>query len=189
MPRRCHNCGQPVGVVVTPHKNSSSPLYVINPLCVINLPLGPQDVQVLWEEYKHRHDLVWKVVLQITTAVVILSVVPYLAPNTVVSYLWWWVLAAPALAFALGLFSTVVMNNELSLLGKIRTAHRRLQGSIFGVHHDIPQKGPDLFRRYVKVYLIVLVVLSLINGLVCAVWWLELGPILVGVWESISETS
>ena len=32
----------------------------------------------LWEEYKYRHEHIWKLIFQLTTAVVALSVVPYL---------------------------------------------------------------------------------------------------------------
>jgi len=36
-----------------------------------------QKAQVLWNEYKYRHDLVWRVLFQVTAAAVILSVAPY----------------------------------------------------------------------------------------------------------------
>jgi hypothetical protein len=63
-----------------------------------------QKAQVLWNEYKYRHDLVWRVLFQVTAAAVILSVAPYLAPPEVVYYLRLWLLAAPVLAFVLVVF-------------------------------------------------------------------------------------
>jgi hypothetical protein len=52
-----------------------------------------EDPQVLWEEYEYRHSLVWKVIVQITTAAVVLSVVPYVVANeTIVERLREWIL-------------------------------------------------------------------------------------------------
>src|SRR5215208_7810311 len=50
----------------------------------------PEDRQVLWNEYEHRHNLVWRIVFQVTLAVVFLSIVPYIAPDLVRSALEWW---------------------------------------------------------------------------------------------------
>ena len=64
-----------------------------------------QKAQVLWNEYKYRHDLVWRVLFQVTAAAVILSVAPHLAPKDVVYYLRLWLLAAPVW----GLFDMVLV--------------------------------------------------------------------------------
>jgi hypothetical protein len=40
-----------------------------------------QDEDRIWDEYKYRHDLCWRLVFQLTTAVVIISVVPYIKPD------------------------------------------------------------------------------------------------------------
>ncbi|CAN5889612.1 hypothetical protein BH18ACI4_BH18ACI4_01590 [soil metagenome] len=37
-----------------------------------------ETLQLLWEEYKYRHDLVWRVIFQLTTAIVVLSIIPYI---------------------------------------------------------------------------------------------------------------
>jgi hypothetical protein len=139
-----------------------------------------EKAKLLWDEYKYRHDLVWKVLFQITTAAVVLSVVPYLAPELIVRQLERGVLIAPILAFMLVLFSMAVVNNELILLGKIRTAHRRLQEKLFGIRHKIPQENNQevdwgvllsLFGIFTNVYLIILVGLSLANVVICAISW------------------
>jgi hypothetical protein len=141
-----------------------------------NLSVIPvQKAQVLWNEYKYRHDLVWRIILQITTAAVILSVVPYLAPVPVVYYLGQRLLAAPVLATVLVLFSILVVQNELDLLNKIRRAHRRLQNNLFGELHKIPLEGKaprSEFELYALVYLCVLGGLSLINIYYCAAYWI-----------------
>jgi hypothetical protein len=90
-----------------------------------------QKAQVLWNEYKYRHDLVWRVIFQVTASAVILSVTPYLAPENVVYYLRVWLLAAPVLASVLAIFSMRVVDNEQDILDEIRSAHRRLQNALF----------------------------------------------------------
>jgi len=101
-------------------------------------PLGAkaEDPQVLWEEYEYRHSSVWKVIVQITTAVVVLSVVPYVANETIVEHLQVWILAAPGLAFVLALFAVLVINNELDVLDKIRREHRKQHREILGICYD-----------------------------------------------------
>jgi hypothetical protein len=34
--------------------------------------------RLLWDEYKYRHDLIWKLVFQLTTAVILINTAPYL---------------------------------------------------------------------------------------------------------------
>jgi hypothetical protein len=135
-------------------------------------PLGAkaEDPQVLWEEYEYRHSSVWKVIVQITTAVVVLSVVPYVANETIVERLRWGILAAPLLALVLALFAVLVINNELDVLDKIRREHRKQHREILGICYDtdrgddtdralrnqVQPKVPGVFRRLVKVYFPVL---------------------------------
>ena len=73
----------------------------------------PVDRQVLWDEYKHRHNLVWRFVFQVTLAAVFLSIVPYIAPQLAITALGRWLFVAPELAFLLVLFSLFVTSNEL----------------------------------------------------------------------------
>jgi hypothetical protein len=112
-----------------------------------------EDAQVLWDEYKHRHNLVWKVLFQITTAAVILAAIPYLAGDSIGCKLGKWLLAAPVLAVVLVAFALGVINNELDLLGQIRTAHRGLQKAMFGMSRESPRSNylwifDQFFRPY-----------------------------------------
>jgi hypothetical protein len=90
-----------------------------------------QKAQVLWNEYQNRHDLVWRVIFQVTTAAVILSVALYLASKELVDSLKVWLLAAPVLAVVLVGFSMLVVNHEQKILEKIRSTHRCLQTDLF----------------------------------------------------------
>src|SRR5215211_1732949 len=133
-----------------------------------------QKATALWEEYKHRHDLIWRLVFQVTTAAVILSVVPYIAPMGVRFYLKGWIMLAPVLATVLMGFSLAVADHELKLLAKIRGPYWRLQKDWLGVPHNIPPTE-RIFetgsRRFVWVYFGVLAVVSVINIIVCAKLW------------------
>jgi hypothetical protein len=57
----------------------------------------------LWEEYKYRHEHCWKVVIQITTALIILSIIPY-TQKEVVRTLRYGIIAAPLLALGFIVF-------------------------------------------------------------------------------------
>jgi len=142
---KCRECGHPVEVQV-------------------------EDRATLWDEYKHRHNLAWKVIFQVTAAVVVLSIVPYIAPDPIKDSLGRWLLAAPALALALVLFSLFVMVNELSLLRLITKAHRDQQRRVFQIRHDERQHGErkGTFDTLVWLYLIILLVLGAGNLIVSA---------------------
>jgi hypothetical protein len=136
---------------------------------------------LLWNEYKHRHNLIWKVIFQVTAAAVILSVVPYLAPTPIVRHLGRYILIAPGLASLLVVFSTIVMGYELALLGRIRRLHWRLQNDLFETGHPIPQENgrtglPAVlstgFDFFVCAYLFILAGLSVANVAICAILWI-----------------
>lgn len=150
-----------------------------------------QKAQVLWNEYKYRHDLVWRVIFQVTAAAVILSVAPYLAPEEVVYYLRVWLLAAPVLACVLVVFSMRVVNTEQDILDKVRSAHRRLQDDLFKQYElswqdqQKPEEGQDQqklddkqnssqhsFTELANFYLAALAALSAANTVVCALFWI-----------------
>ena len=118
-----------------------------------------EKARFIWDEYKYRHELCWKLLFQITTAVVIILAVPYIRPE-IASQVGKRFL--PVLALALSLLSILRLRGELKILGLIREKHRDLQWSLFGI-----KKTPSYFTQEVIVYLICLAVLSII-GLVIA---------------------
>jgi uncharacterized membrane protein len=134
------------------------------PECGHPVDVRAEDRQVLWDEYKHRHNLIWRVIFQLTTAIVVLSIVPYIAPDQVRCALGQWLLAAPAVALALVLVSMVVIVNELRLLKLITKAHRDQQRRVF----QIPHRQGGLFDKLVIAYLMILLSLGAINLYVSA---------------------
>jgi hypothetical protein len=128
--------------------------------------------QYLWEEYKYRHDHIWVRIFQFTTAVVLISIIPYVKPD-IAKQLGSWILMAPALATVLGIFVLVVMRNELKLFGKIKTAYRRRQNDLLDedLKHKLDRKSN--FNQQVLLYLGSLVALSIANGMIILFVWLQ----------------
>ena len=125
----------------------------------------------LWEEYRYRHDLVWGRTFGFTTAIVLISVIPYVQQN-IARMLGPLILIAPLLATILAGFVLVVMRNELRLLDKIKKAYRKRQNELLdkGSQHDLSKKS--YFSQFVLLYLGSLAALSLANGLIIALVWL-----------------
>ena len=121
--------------------------------------------QYLWEEYKYRHDHIWQRIFRFTSAVVLISIVPYVQMK-IARTLGCWILLAPLLATILAGFVFVVMRNELKIFEKIKTAYRRQQNNLLDddLKHDLNEKSN--FNDQVMLYLGSLVFLSLANGLI-----------------------
>ena len=119
---------------------------------------GLAKANLLWDEYKYRHQHCWKVVFQITIALVVISVIPY-TQKEVVRVLQRGIMALPVLALGLVLFSIVIMWRELALLSKVKIAYRHLQGQMNIVTHP---SRPSWFSFFV---------LSYMTGLFIAGWF------------------
>ena len=118
--------------------------------------------ELLWEEYKYRHDLVWRLVFQLTTAVILINTAPYLKDN-VTKGIGWPMLAVPALAIALALLGVSRLSREHALLDEVRTRHQQL-------HSYPPSRGT--FKRQSVFYLWCLVALSVVNLVALGFLWL-----------------
>jgi hypothetical protein len=120
----CSNCGRQIETEANfcPNCGQNKRVSASDP----NL----EGFEVLWDEYKHRHDKVWRVIFQITTAAVVLSVIPYLNLE-VVSGLVWWILLVPLLAVVLVRFAFLVIENEIHLLFRIRNKFWCVQHEVF----------------------------------------------------------
>jgi hypothetical protein len=111
----------------------------------------------LWDEYKYRHDLIWRVTFQVTAAGVIIGISPYLN-ETVIDALEWWLLALPILALVLVGAAYIVIDDEITLFGKIKDEYRFLQKECFEIEHETSR-----FEWLVRLYLGALFVLGVFN--------------------------
>jgi hypothetical protein len=127
-----------------------------------------EKAKLIWDEYKYRHEHCWKLIFQITAAVVAVSIIPFTNVEIATS-LRYWIVALPALGFALILFSLPRMNNELDLLDKIRRRHRELQRDLQGL---IYEERRSTFSRDVKLYLGALALISVIDILAIVLVWI-----------------
>lgn len=128
------------------------------------------EAQLIWEEYRYLHDLCWRLIFQITIAVVATLVIPYIRTD-ITDSVGLWILALPALALVLVLFSISRMKSELGILDKIRALHRERQGKL----HHIPWKGSGRFTRNVILYLSALGLVSIADMAALVFLWLPPG--------------
>ena len=134
-------------------------------------PISTKDpraaLELLWSEYKYRHDLSWRVVMQVTAAAVIVASLPY-ANIRITKALGRWVLLAPLIGVALTAFGWFTMEAELALLGLIREKYRELQRAHLGLDH----KRTSGFTRRVRLYLIIFIALQLLNLVALVRLWI-----------------
>jgi hypothetical protein len=130
-----------------------------------------QKCQYLWDEYKYRHDLIWQRIFRFTTAVVLISIIPYVQQQ-IASLLDIGILIAPVLATLLAVFVRIVIRNELEVFRRIKTAYRRQQNKLLDddLKHDRDENGR--FEWLVLLYLAILGVLSVVNVGIAALVWL-----------------
>jgi hypothetical protein len=123
----------------------------------------------LWDEYKYRHDLIWQRVFRFTTAIVLISVIPYVQED-IARIFGPWIITAPLLASLLALFVLPVMCYELCLFNKIKKEYEEQQNRYLGKKLKDPGKV-SLFEWFVMVYFVLLLALSIVNsGIALLVW-------------------
>ncbi len=124
---------------------------------------GEQDPDRIWDEYKHRHDLCWKLIFQFTIAAVVISIVPYVQED-IAEKLRYWMILLPLLAVAFTALGWMRLSRELRLLRVIRRKHRELQGLGY-------KDNETEFGTHVKWYFGCLFVLGVVNVLVVSLVW------------------
>jgi hypothetical protein len=85
-----------------------------------------QAADLLWEEWKYRHDLFWKSLFRWAGAVVVLWVVPFLKPE-IFKFRPWIALIFPAAAIILSLFSAWILGAEQGRLAMVSKKYDELR--------------------------------------------------------------
>ena len=130
---------------------------------------SPAEGNLIWEEYKYRHDLIWRHLIRSTLALVGLVTVRYSTAFTQAplfgTFAW-------AVALGYWVVTLLAVEPELRLLTKIRNLHRERQNYCFGlVHkitpiHDKMKWGSiffvDHFAQRVGFYLLLLLIATLL---------------------------
>jgi hypothetical protein len=127
-----------------------------------------QDPNLIWDEYKYRHEHCWKLIFQITIAVVVIYIVPYIRDD-VAGKLQYWIIVVPLIGIALTLFGLVRLRRELDLLDPIRNKHRELHRSLYDMDSG---GGKESFKLHATIYMAALVALGIVNIFVIWRVWL-----------------
>lgn len=128
-----------------------------------------ESAKLIWDEYKYRHEHCWKLIFQITIAVVIISIIPYSQVH-VGERLKEWILILPSVGFALTMFGLARLNGEMKILDQLRVRHREVQKELQGIEHG---KEVGLFSRHVHWYLGFMLILEVINAVVLICLWIN----------------
>jgi hypothetical protein len=128
-----------------------------------------ESAKLIWDEYKYRHEHCWKLIFQITIAVVIISIIPYSQVH-VGERLKEWIVILPLVGCALTVFGLVRLNREMKILDKLRARHREIQSELHGIEHG---KEAGLFSRHVHSYLGFMLILEVVNTIVLLCLWIR----------------
>jgi len=92
-------------------------------------PVDSNEADQIWDEYKYRHDLIWRHLIRSTVAVIALITVGYSTAFTGHKMLFFF---SALLAFAYSIFNLIVINSELKHYWKVRDQHAEFQRRRFG---------------------------------------------------------
>ena len=106
-------------------------------------------VSQIWNEYKYRHSHIWRITFQITTAVVALSVVPYLSGSNSAGILRF---APLFLASALAFFMLKRVVQEFKLFDSVKAEYIKVTRENDGEEEEDKHE----FLRHTKSYLLTL---------------------------------
>ena len=122
-----------------------------------------EEASLIWDEYKYRHDLIWRHLIRSTVAVIALISVSYSTAfiNNKLLYI-----IAALLAVFYTVFSFIVLQSELKIFEQIKILHRSRQRILYNLHTgDEPSKTEKAlagrFSMKARFYLLGLFVLTL----------------------------
>ena len=124
---------------------------------------------LIWEEYKYRHDLIWRHLIRSTLALVGLVTVRYSTAfnptASLITFAW-------AVALGYWVVTLLVIEPELRLLMKIRNLHRERQKHCFGLVNQTTEIHGEMkwgrifivdhFAQRVGFYLLLLLIATLL---------------------------
>lgn len=147
-----------------------------------------QAVQLLWDEWKYRHNLFWRSLFRWSGAVITLLIIPFL--KTDVFKPWpMMALVFPVLAALLSLFSAWILGAELGRFAMVNKKYDELRSNFLPPR--LPTKrwlergyarpiGASLLRLYAAVFLVLSVVAWLLLWTSINTATLPIGPGLEG---------
>jgi hypothetical protein len=127
-----------------------------------------ENAKYLWEEYRYRHDLIWRLLFRLTFVAVLLTITPFTINQAIRHRVDGWLTLLPILAILLAVGSGFLLVNEFRLFSPIDDLYRwyreqALEGLPDEQARELKKisekKKFDLFKVIVLAYPPVLVVL------------------------------
>jgi hypothetical protein len=128
----------------------------------------PEVAKLLWDEYKYRHEHCWNITFKVTTAVVILAIIPYTQVQ-ITERVGRWLVILPIVGVALTVLGIIRLYREMKILGKLRERHRAINYPSFGMEY---QNEGSHFTRDILMYLACLLILQIINVILLLSLWI-----------------
>jgi len=124
-------------------------------------------LKYLLEEYKYRHDLIWRLLFRFSEAIILLGIIPY-AYSEIATKVGRWIILLPLIAMILSIIGFAWMKFELELFGFIDSKYNEHQSHMFNL--EVDENKPNTFRLAVLGYHSVLILLTVANVLffICA---------------------
>ncbi|MBI3158570.1 MAG: hypothetical protein HYZ26_03095 [Chloroflexi bacterium] len=123
-----------------------------------------QIANLLWEEWKYRHEIYWQSIYRWGLAVGFITIAPYYFQERLISTLGWQVVAFPAVAALLAIFAAWHLGAEYVRLGEVSQRYHLVLGE------HAPKRLPKgLFSRSIskavtRMFLFVGLVLQALNA-------------------------
>jgi hypothetical protein len=154
-----------------------------NPGSEVSSDMKLEFAKYLWEEYRYRHDLIWRLLFRVTAVAALLSIVPFTISETAKANAGPAVDLLPALALVLILASSGLLRAEWKRFEPINRDYREAQAQVrrqfqFPRQGRAPDphakrtwsvrrflKAPDVFRLIVYYYPFALFVLAVVPSL------------------------
>lgn len=98
------------------------------------LKINSSEANLIWDEYKYRHDLIWKHMIRSTLLLAALIALPYIEKfdeNPLIVFL----ASAVALLYQIYNYCSIIVP-EIRLLYSVKRLHRRRQIVLYGAHFE-----------------------------------------------------
>jgi len=128
---------------------------------------------LLWEEYKYRHDLIWRLLFRVTAVAALLSIAPFTIDDVITNEVGIWIKFLPILAFLLVAASWGVLWIEFRLFRPINDHYVRAQDAAVGEKVRTWRES-DVFKWIVVLYPGLLLVLTTV--VICLVFHMDTPP-------------
>ena len=131
---------------------------------------GADKLSALWEEYRYRHDLVWRILVTSAILVTTLSIIPYTSSEVAQAYKNW-ILLAPLGSLIAVILSAKVLEREVELMDAVYKKYDAISNELLEIDHKL-QHGKSRFSTKVVLLLFLGLMISIGNAILIKWLWL-----------------